>query len=227
MSIKVIITGSTGMVGNGILRICLDHPDIKEVLVINRRPVEITNPKLKEIIHQDFFDLSPVENQLSGYDACFYCLGTTSLSIKEPKYYKITHDLTLSVANKLAAVNPGMAFCYVSGFGADIPGKAKFMQARVKGITERDLFKTSFRKVYAFRPGLLRPVKGQKYVHGVYYLFNPFYRIFRFLLPGFVLSLEELALSMIISVTTNYKGQILEVKDIVSLAKHSLSRNQH
>jgi len=220
MNLKVIITGSTGMVGNGILRVCLNHPDIGEVLVINRRPSEISSPKLKEIIHQDFFDLSPIENQLTGYDACFYCLGITSAQIKEPQYYRITHDLTLSFANELSAINPGMTFCYVSGFGANSTEKAKFMQARVKGITEMDLFKIPFQGVYSFRPGLMKPVKGQKYVHQIYYLFIPFYAVFHFLFPGFVLSLEELGLAMINSVKAVYHKQILEVKDIVSLSKH-------
>jgi putative NADH-flavin reductase len=219
MHLKVIITGSTGMVGNGILLVCLNHPDVKEVLAINRRPSEISSPKLKEIIHQNFFDLSPIENQLSGYDACFYCLGVTSFLIKESQYYEITHDLTLSFANKLAGINPNMTFCYVSGFGANSPDKAKFMQAKVKGLTETDLFKTSFKKIYSFRPGLLKPVRGQKYVHKVYYLFNPFYPFFHLLFPGFVLSLKELGLAMINSVTTVLKKQILEVIDIVSLSK--------
>lgn len=219
MNLKVIITGSTGMVGNGILLVCLNHPDIKEVLVINRKFSEISNPKLKEIIHHDFFDLSPIENQLYGYDACFYCVGVTSLLIKESQYHKITHDLTLSFAKKLADVNPDMTFCYVSGFGANTPEKAKFMQARVKGITETDLFKTSFKRVYSFRPGLLKPLKGQKHVHKIYHLINPFYSILHCLFPGFIISLEELALAMLNSAITGYKKQILEVKDIVSLSK--------
>jgi hypothetical protein len=218
MSLKVIVTGSSGMVGEGILRVCLDHPDVDKILAVNRRPINLSNPKIKEIIHQDFFDLSPVENQLTGYNACFYCIGTTSILVKEPEYYNITHNLTLSFANTLARLNPGMIFCYISGFGAD-PG-SKIMQTRIKGITEDDLFKTSLKKVYSFRPGLLKPIKGQKNVHSIYYLFNPFYHIFRFLLPGFILSLNELGQAMINSVTREYEKRILEVKDIVTLAKN-------
>ena len=127
--------------------------------------------------------------------------------------------MTLYFANTLAGKNPGMTFCYVSGFGATPPGKAGFMQAKVKWLTETDLIKTSLRKVYSFRPGLLKPVRGQNYVHRIYYLFKPFYPVFRYLFPGFVLSLNELAVAMIKSATDGYYKKILEVKDIISVSK--------
>lgn len=218
MNLKLIITGASGMVGNGILHVCLDHPGVEKILVINRKSIGISNPKLEEIIHQDFSDLSSIENQLKDYDACFYCIGVTSLFIKEFDYYKITHNLTLSFANSLSVINPYMVFCYVSGYGADFSGKAKLMQARIKGLTEKDLLKTSFKNVYSFRPGLLKPVKGQKYIHVVYHLFNPFYSLFRYLLPKFILSLNELALAMIKSAAIGYEKQILEVTDIKLLS---------
>jgi uncharacterized protein YbjT (DUF2867 family) len=217
MNMKIIVTGSSGMVGEGVLRVCLDHPDVENILVINRRPATISSPKIKEIIHQNFFDLSPIEDQLKGYNACFYCIGTTSILLKESAYYEITHNLTLSVAETLARLNSEMIFCYISGFGANT--KSKVMQTRVKGATEEALFKTSVKKVYSFRPGLLRSSGGQKNIHKVYYLFNPFYHVFRFLFPGFVLSLEELGQAMINSVTIGYEKQILEVRDILTLSK--------
>lgn len=207
------------MVGNGILRVCLNHPHVEKVLAISRRPCGLANPKLKEIIHQDLFDLSPIEDQLSGYDACFYCIGVTSILIDESNYRRITRDLTLSFAKVVARINPGMTFCYVSGFGADSPDKARFMQARVKGLIESDLFKISSIKVYSFRPGLLKPVKGQKNIHFIYYLFNPFYHVSRRLFPRFVLSLHDLGSAMINTVTSGYVKQILEVPDIVSLSR--------
>jgi len=219
MKIKIIITGSTGMVGEGVLHECLSHPDIEKILVVNRRPCGVLNPKLTEVIHDNFFDISPIENQLIGYDACFYCIGMTSLIVKEPQYYNITFNLTLYIAKRLCIINPEMVFCYVSGFGANTPDKAKFMQARVKGMTETDLFRLPFKKIYSFRPGLLKPANGQKNVHKLYYLFNPFYSIFRLIMPGFILTLKDLSLAMINSVLVGYKEQILEVKDIVILSK--------
>lgn len=219
MKIKVIITGSTGMVGEGVLQECLLHQDVEKILVINRRSCEVSNPKLSEIIHDNFFDLSTIENLLIGYDACFYCLGITSPFAKESQYYNITHNLTLYIARRLSGLNPNMIFCYVSGFGANTPEKAKLMQTRVKGETETDLFKLPFKKVYSFRPGLLKPAKGQKHVHKVYYIFNPFYPLFRMIMPGFILLLSELGLAMINTVLTDCQKQILEVRDIVSLSK--------
>jgi hypothetical protein len=215
MSLKLIITGSSGMVGEGVLRLCLAHPDVGKILSISRRATNLSDPKLKEIIHQNFFDLSPIENQLIGFDACFYCIGVTSLLIKESEYYDITHNMTLSIAKKLVSLNSEMIFCYISGFGAN--SNSKIMQTRIKGVTEVDLFKTSFKKVYSFRPGLLKPLRGQTHIQKVYYLLNPFYPIFRFLFPGFVLSLNELGQAMINSVTMGYEKQILEVKDILAL----------
>ncbi len=207
------------MVGEGVLHECLSHPDVGNILVINRRPCGVSNPKLTEIIHDNFFDLSPVENQLIGYDACFYCLGITSLFVKEPQYYDITYNLTLYMAGRLSNLNPEMIFCYVSGFGADTPDKAKIMQVRVKGMTETELFKLPFKRVYSFRPGLMKPTKGLKHVHKSYYLFNPFYPVLRLIMPGFILTLKELSLAMINSVSVGYEKQILEVKEIVILSK--------
>jgi len=219
MKINVIITGSTGMVGEGVLHECLLHPDVEKILIINRRPCGISNPKLSEIIHDNFFDLSHIENKLIGYDTCFYCLGVTSLRMKEPAYYYITYTLTLDIAQRLARLNPNMIFCYISGAGTNTPEKAKFMWAKVKGKTEQDLMKLSFKKVYLFRPGLIRPTKGLNNVHKYYYVFNLFYPIFRLTMPKFVSTLKELSLSMIISATTGYEKQILEVPDIVKLSK--------
>lgn len=206
------------MVGEGVLKVCLSHQGVEKILVINRTKCGISDPKLTEIIHNDFFELSPVEDQLTGYDACFHCIGITSPFVKEAEYQRITLDLTLSIAGRLSVINPGMVFCYVSGFGADMPGKAKFMQARIKGMTEALLFKLPFRKTYSFRPGLLKPLSGQKKIHKVYFLFNPLYGILRKLMPGFIVTLEELSLAMINAVILDYQGQIVEVKDIVKLA---------
>jgi len=218
MKINAIITGTTGMVGEGVLHECLLHPDVEKVLVINRRPCGVSHPKLTEIIHENFFDLSPVEDRLSGYNACFYCLGITSVSTKESGYYKMTYTLTLYIAERLAALNPGMTFCYVSGAGTDGTEKGKLMWTRIKGKTENDLMKLNFKQVYTFRPGLLQPTKGLKNAHKAYALVKPFYPLLRKLFPSFISTLKELGIAMINSVKKGYESQVLEVRDIVCLA---------
>ena len=160
--ISVIITGATGMVGEGVLNECLLHDNVEQVLVINRRPCGITHPKLKEIIHADFYDLSPVENQLVNYNACFFCLGVSSVGMKEPEFYRLTYTLTMHVAQTLSTLNPGMTFCYISGAGTDSTEKGRMMWARVKGKTENDLMKLPFKQVYNFRPAILQSTKGLK-----------------------------------------------------------------
>src|SRR5580658_8346298 len=125
MKIKAIITGATGMVGEGVLLECLNHPDVEQVLVINRRPGGVSHPKLREIIHGDFFDLAPIEARLTGYDGCFFCLGVSSVGMSEEEYKRVTHDLTLNVGRVLARLNPDMTFCYVTGAGTDGSGKGR------------------------------------------------------------------------------------------------------
>ncbi len=167
MKIKAILTGATGMVGEGVLRECLQHPDVEQVLVINRKPGGVTSeasarPKLREIIHTDFFDLTPIETELVGYNACFFCLGVSSVGMKEADYKRLTYDLTLHAAQLLARLNPDMMFCYVSGAGTDSTAQGRSMWARVKGATENALLQLPFRKAYMFRPGFLKPTEGSK-----------------------------------------------------------------
>ena len=150
------------MVGEGVLNECLEHNNVEQVLVINRRPCGITHPKLKEIIHADFYDLSPLEKQLVNYNACFFCLGVSSVGMKEKEFYRLTYTLTMHVAQTLPKLNPGMTFCYISGAGTDSTEKGRVMWARVKGKTENDLMKLPFRRVYNFRPVVLQPTKGSK-----------------------------------------------------------------
>ncbi|HEY5122875.1 MAG TPA: NAD-dependent epimerase/dehydratase family protein [Ignavibacteria bacterium] len=217
--IKAIITGATGMVGEGVLHECLQHNDIDSVLVIGRKPCGISHPKLKEIVHTDFFDLTEIENQFKGYDACFFCLGTSSVGMKEAEYYKITYTLTLNFAETLSKLNPDMIFCYISGYGTDSTEKGRIMWARIKGKTENDLMKLPFRKVYNFRPGFMQPTKGLKNTLGFYKYLNWLYPLARLIMPKFVTTLKELASAMIHSATIGYDEQILEVKDIIELSK--------
>jgi uncharacterized protein YbjT (DUF2867 family) len=217
--IRAIITGATGMVGEGVLHECLQHNDIESVLVIGRKACGINHPKLKEIIHDNFYDLSSIENQLSDYNACFFCLGTTSVGKDEMEYYKITYTLTMHVAETLGRLNPDMTFCYVSGAGTDSTEKGKSMWARVKGKTENDLMKLPFKQVYAFRPAYMQPTKGLKNTLGFYKAIKWLYPLLRVCVPQYACTLREVGLAMINSVNNGTQRQILEVKDIIALSK--------
>ena len=217
--IKVILTGATGMVGEGVLHECLLSNEVEQVLIINRKPSGITHPKLKEIIHKDFFNLSPVEDQLKNYDACFFCLGVSSVGMKEEQFYRLTYTLTMHFAETLVKQNTGMTFCYISGAGTDSTEKGRMMWARVKGKTENDLMKLPFKKVYNFRPGVLQPTKGLKNTLSYYKYFGWLLPIIRMLAPKYICTLKELGMAMINSVTKGYEKQILEVKDILALSK--------
>ena len=217
--LKVIITGATGMVGEGVLHECLQHPQVEKILVVNRKPVGITHPKLTEIIHKDFKDLSSIRNQLRNYNACFFCLGVSSVGMKEEKYTELTYDLTLGIARILAEENPGMVFMYISGSGTDSTEKGRSMWARVKGKTENDLMKLPFKKVYAVRPGYLHPTPGLKNVNKWYFLFTWLYPVWRTLFPNFVTTLKQLGLAMINATLKNYPKSVIEVPDIKQLAQ--------
>ena len=154
-SIQVLITGSTGMIGEGVLHRCLAHPQVSKVLLLNRRPYGLSHPKLKELILPSFLDLGSFKSQLTGYDACFFCAGISSLGISKEEYEKITYDLTLNVGKTLAELNSQMTFTYVSGQGTDSTETEKSHWARVKGKTENDLRKLPFRQVFAYRPGFI------------------------------------------------------------------------
>ena len=207
------------MVGEGVMHECLLHNDVEEVLVLGRRPYGSTHPKLKEIVHGNFQDITPVQNQLAGYDACYFCLGVTSIGKNEEEYFRLTYTLTMHVASILAKLNPQMTFCYVSGAGTDSTEKGRSMWARVKGKTENDLMKLPFKQVYNFRPGFMRPTKGLKNALSAYKYVNWMYPFFRAAMPKYFCSLKEVGLAMINVTTRGYEKQILEVKDIVEIAR--------
>ena len=219
MKIKAIITGTTGMVGEGVLQECLSHQNVEEILVINRRPCGISHPKLTEIIHSDFFNLSPVADKLKGYNACFFCLGVSSVGMSEEQYYNLTYNLTMNFAQLLSGQNQEMTFCYISGAGTDSTEKGRMNWARVKGKTENDLAKLPFKKVFACRPGFMLPSEGAKNVPGYYKVFKYLYPVLRSVFPNHVSTLKEVARAMINSVIYGSEKQILEVKDLVELAQ--------
>jgi uncharacterized protein YbjT (DUF2867 family) len=219
MKLHVILTGATGMVGEGVLFEALSHPDVERVLVIVRRPSGMSHPKLKEIVHGDFYDLSAIENELVGYNACFFCLGVSSIGMKEEDYRHVTYDLTMSVAKTLSKLNPDMTFCYISGKGTDSSEQGRLMWARVKGKTENDLMKMPFKGVYAFRPGMLRATEGQKNTLKYYKYFAWLYPLLRFLYPSGVSTLKELGRAMIYVSMHGFDKPVLDVKDIVTVGK--------
>ncbi|MDN5283794.1 MAG: hypothetical protein JWR38_68 [Mucilaginibacter sp.] len=215
----MIITGATGLVGEGVLFECLDHPDIKQVLMVNRKPYNAKHPKLKELIVPDFFDLDKFSDQLIGYDACFYCAGISSNGLNEAEYSHITYDTTLHFAQTLVNLNPDMVFSHISGSHSDSSEKGKIMWARVKGKTENALMKLPFKKVYNFRPGFMKPTPGQKNVKSFYKFIGSLYPLLRLLFPNNVSTMSEAGQAMVNSVLRGYPKQILEVRDIKLLAK--------
>ena len=218
MAIKVIITGATGMVGEGVLLECLAHPEVAEVLLVGRKAFGRVHPKLKELVVPDFLHLDGVRDHLSGYDGCFYCAGVSSVGMKEPEYTRVTYDVTLQFAEVLAGLNPGMVFDYVSGAGTDSSEKGRVMWARVKGRTENALMRLGFRRVYAFRPGYIGATEGQRNVPSYYKYFALLIPVLYRVLPTHGCTMREVGLAMISSVLVGYPKQVLEVKDVKALA---------
>lgn len=216
---KVIVTGATGMVGEAVLHECLQHSDVEKVLIINRKPAGIQHQKLQEIVHADFFNFSPIEGLLAGYDACFFCLGVSSIGMKEAAFYRLTYELTIHVAGKLLNANPQMTFCYISGAGTDSTEKGRMMWARVKGKTENDLQKMGFKNVYNFRPGMLESSPGMKNTLPAYKYFQWLIPLVRGIAPNSICTLKELGLAMINIVKSGYEKKTIEVKDIKLLAQ--------
>ena len=206
------------MVGEGVLHECLLSPDVEKVLVVNRKPCGVTHPKLSEIIHENFFDLSSIEPALSGYNACFFCLGVSSVGMKKEVYEKITYDLTMGFAKTLVRVNTSISFCYVTGAGTDSTEKGRLHWARIKGKTENDLQKLGFRQTFLFRPGMLKPTKGQKNIPGIYKWVGWLTPAIETLFPSIICSLAQLGQAMIHAVKNGYGKNIIEISDIKRLA---------
>ena len=219
MKIRAIITGASGMVGEGVLWECLHDPDLEQVLVVGRKPCGHTHPKLKEIIHADFFNIEPLRNELSGYNACFFCLGVSSVGMKEPEFFRLTNTLTLHFASVLVAQSPDLTFCYVSGAGTDSTEQGKTMWARVKGKTENDLMKLPFRQVFAFRPGGMKPTPGLKNTAKLYSYLGWIFPIMQTFFPNSVSTLAQVGKAMLKVAKSGYSSQIIEVKDVHALTR--------
>ncbi|OFX68919.1 MAG: epimerase [Bacteroidetes bacterium GWE2_29_8] len=225
--LKVIITGATGMVGEGVLYECLQHPNVEKVLVITRKSCGYSHLKLTEIIHSDFSDISMLSDRLTDYNACYFCLGNTSLGKSESEYTKLTYTLTINFASTLAKLNHNMTFCYISGAGTDSSEKGRSMWARVKGKTENDLMKLPFKKVYNLRPAGIEPflpLKPSQTYYKTYKYFGWLFLLMKNIMPNYVVALKDIAAAMINASLTGYHKSILEVKDIKILAKANMAK---
>jgi uncharacterized protein YbjT (DUF2867 family) len=218
---KVIITGATGMVGEGVLLECLADPTVERVLVVARRSCGHTHPKLSELLVPDFRDLAGVESRLSGYDACFYCAGVSSVGLKEPEYTAITYDTPLHFAEVLVRLNSGMVLVHISGAHTDGSEQGKVMWARVKGKAENALLRLPFKAVYNFRPSLMKPTPGQLHIKSTYKALLIFYPLLNLFFPG--LPLSEVARAMLNAVRFGTPKTVLEAKDMKELAQRSAS----
>lgn len=207
------------MVGEGVLRRALEHPDVESVLVIGRRPCGVKHPKMKELIHSDFYDYSAIEAQLIGYNACFFCLGVSSVGMKEADYRRVTFDLTMQAAKTLSRLDPDMTFCYITGAGTDSTEQGRVMWARVKGMTENRLQELPFKTVHLFRPGFIKPLKGQKDAHMISRIAGALYPLLRVIVPKYICTMEELAGAMIRAVGSDHPRRVLENSDIVRIAR--------
>lgn len=204
------------MVGEGVLIECLQTADVSEVLVVGRRPCGHTHPKLREILHGDFLNLAPIEPQLAGYDACFFCLGVSSVGISPEDYKRMTYDLTLEMGRRLAKLNSGMTFTYVTGANTDSTEQGSVRWARVKGATENELLKL-FKNGYMFRPGAMTPVEGQKNLKALYRVFMPLVWLLKPFIAKHVLSLHEVGRAMLACVRQHPPKHVLEIPDIKAL----------
>ena len=215
---KAILLGATGMVGKGVLRECLLDPDVESILTIGRNATIQQHERLHEIVHNDLFDLSAIEGRLSGYDACFFCLGVSSAGMNEQAYRRVTYDLTISVARTLAKLNPTMTFIYVSGSGTDSTERGRVMWARVKGKTENVLLQMPFKAVYMFRPAYVQPLHGirtkTKWYRAVYAIVGPLYPVWKLLFPKYVTTTECVGRAMLNVAKRGAPKSVLENQDI-------------
>ena len=217
-SMKVILFGATGMVGQGVLEECLRDPGVASVLSIGRHPGGRQHPKLREIVHRDFADFMAIEGELTGYDACFFCLGISSLGMSADEYERVTYEFTLAAAQTLARLNPGMTFIYVSGAGTDSSERGGSRWARVKGRTENAIFRLPFKAAYAFRPAYIQPLGGivpkTAWLRALYAVLGPLYPVWKALFPKYVTTTAQVGRAMIRVAREGAAKPVLENRDI-------------
>jgi uncharacterized protein YbjT (DUF2867 family) len=218
---KAILFGATGMVGQGVLRECLVDDRVTEVLSVGRSPGGVQHAKLREILHDDFTNFSKIEAQLAGYDACFFCLGVSSIGMEPERYRHLTYDVTMAAARTLARLNPGMVFTYVTGKSTDSTEQGPVRWARVKGKTENDLLKLPFKAAYMFRPAGIQPLHGVRsktgWVNAIYVVTAPLLSYLARTAPNYMTTSEQLGRAMIKVARDGYPKPILESEDINSI----------
>jgi uncharacterized protein YbjT (DUF2867 family) len=216
--VKVILFGAPGMVGQGVLRECLIDPDVEGVLAIGRSPTGQRHAKLREIVHDNFMDYSAIQSELTGYDACFFCLGVSSVGMDAERYRHLTYDLTMAAATTLAKLNPGMVFIYVTGRSTDSTEQGPMMWARVKGKTENDLLKLPFKAAYMFRPAGIQPLHGVTsrtgWIQAIYVVTAPLLSLLARTSPKFMTTTEQVGRAMIKVARDGYPKPVLESEDI-------------
>ncbi len=224
---NVLIFGASGMLGQGVLRECLLASDVAQVRTVGRAKLGQVDAKLTELVHTDLLDLSGVETQLTGFDACFFTLGTSAAGLSEAQYSRVTYDLTLAVAEVLARLNPQMTFVYVSGAATDSTEQGRIMWARVKGRTENALLRLPFKAVYLFRPGVIAPLDGivsKTPVYRVFYsLTKPLLAVTRALFPNALATTRSIGQAMLEAARHGAPQAICEIKDIAALAAKASS----
>jgi uncharacterized protein YbjT (DUF2867 family) len=219
---KVVVFGASGMVGQGVLRECLLDPEIDSVLAVGRSTTERDHAKLREVLHADLLDLSAIEPDLTGLDACFFCLGSSAAGRSEPEYRRVNHDMPLAVARTLVRLDPAITFVYVSGAGTDSSGKGRSMWARVKGETENALLALPFKAAYMFRPGYIQPMHGIRSKTGWYRVLYAsmgwLYPVIKALAPTMATTTEQLGRAMVAAAKHGAPKRVLEGRDINALA---------
>lgn len=219
-NMKVIIFGVTGMVGQSALRECLLDDRVQEILTIGRTRMALQHKKIRQIELTNVADLSAIENEITGFEACFFCLGISSAGMKEDEYRRVTYDITLSVAKTLSRLNPQMTFIYVSGSGTDSSEERRSMWARVKGKTENALLQLPFKAAYMFRPGVILPLYGVKSKTKVYQLLYNVMKPFHPLLSRLngVITSEQLGKTMIQVAVNGYTTPIIESNELKKIS---------
>ena len=215
---KVILFGASGMVGQGVLRECLLDPNVESVLAVGRSPTAQRHEKLQEILHDNFMDFSAIESRLRGYDACFFCLGVSSVGMDAERYRHLTYDITMAAAKTLVALNPGMVFTYVTGRSTDSTEQGQVRWARVKGKTENDLLRLPFKAAYMFRPAGIQPLHGVRsktaWVQAIYVVAAPLLSYLARATPKYMTTSEQLGRAMIKVAQDGYPKPVLESEDI-------------
>jgi uncharacterized protein YbjT (DUF2867 family) len=215
---KVLLFGATGMVGQGVLRECLLDADVTEVVTLGRTATGMRHAKLREIVHRDLFDYAPIEGELSGFDACFFCLGVSSFRMSEADYTRLTYDLTMAAARTLARLNPAMTFVYVTGAGSDSTEHGRSMWARVKGRTENALLRLPFKAAFMFRPGAIVPMHGVRsktaLYQAMYSLTRPVLPVLQRVFPNAIVTTEQVGRAMLAVAKRGAPAAILESRDI-------------